>query len=76
MYTVGEVFETLGQVGQARAGGIEVGGVDLRQITQADDFGAGAGAGNDGLDLMWRQVLAFIDQNEALLEAAATDVVQ
>ena len=76
VHAVGEVLEALGQVGEARAGRGQVGGVDLRQVAQADHLGTGAGTGDDGFHLVRREVLALVDQDQALLEAAATDVVQ
>src|SRR5690606_17378180 len=76
VYAVVEVLEALGQVGQPRAGGVQVGGVDLCQVAQTDHLGAVAGAGDDGLDLVRGEVLALVDQDEALLETAPADVVQ
>ncbi len=76
VHAMGEVLEALGQVGQARAGRGKVGGIDLRQVAQADHLGPGAGTGDDGFHLVRRQVLALVDQDQALLEATATDVVQ
>src|SRR5690554_4731715 len=76
VYAVGEVLEAFGQVGQPRAGGVQVGGVDLCQVAQTDHLGAVAGAGDDGLDLVRGAIPALVDQDEALLEAAPADLVQ
>ena len=61
MHAVGEVLEAFGEVGQAGAGGGQVGRVDLRQVAQADHLRTAAGAGDDGLHLVRREVLAFVD---------------
>ena len=76
MDTVREVFETLRQVSQARTGGRQVRRINLRQVAQAHHFGPRARTGDDGFHLMRGQVLTFVDQDQALLEAAAPDVVQ
>ena len=73
---VGEVLEAFGQVGQPGAGRGQVRCVDLCQVAQAHHFGTGAGTGDDGFHLVRGQVLAFVDQDQALLEAAAPDVVE
>src|SRR5690554_4616013 len=70
-----EALEAFGHVGEAGAQGAKVRGVDLRQVAQADDFGTIAGPGDDGLDLVRGQVLGFINDDQAVLEAAAPDVV-
>src|SRR5690606_4237871 len=46
---VGPVLEPVHGVGQARGGFGQVGRVDLFDVAQADDLGAGAGAGDQGL---------------------------
>src|SRR5690606_20388233 len=76
VHAVGEVLETFGQVGQPGTGGVQVRRIDLRQVAQADHLRAGAGAGDDGFHLVRSEVLALVDQDEALLEAASADVVQ
>src|SRR5690554_766898 len=70
-----EGLEALGHVGQARAQGAQVRGVNLRQVAQADDFGAVPRPGNDGLDLVRCQVLGLVNNDQAVLKAAAPDVV-
>ena len=76
VHTIGEVFEAFGQVGQPGTGRGQVRGVDLRQVTQAHHFGTGTGTGDDGFHLVRGEVLAFIDQDQALLEAAAPDLIE
>src|SRR5690606_38188134 len=73
---VGEVLEALGQVGQPRAGGVQVGGVDLCQVAQTDQLGAVAGAGDEGLDLVRGEVLVLVYQGEAVMDTVPADVVQ
>ena len=48
-------------IGQARAAFGQVGRVDLRQVAQADDLGARAGARDQRLHLLGRQVLRLVD---------------
>jgi len=76
VHAVREVLEALRQVGQPGTGGRQVRGVDLRQVAQADHFGTGTGTRDDGFHLVRGQVLAFIDQNQTLLEAATSNVVE
>src|SRR5690606_33470088 len=74
--TMVEVFEALRQVGQPGASRTEIRRVDLCQVAQTDHLRSVACARNDGLDLVRREVLRLIYQDEALLEAPAADVVE
>ena len=75
VHTIREVLETLRQVSEARTGGRQVRGVDLRQVTQADHFGTGTSTDDDGFHLMRCEVLAFVDQDQALLETASANSI-
>ena len=55
---------------------IKVGLIDLPDISGEHNLGSFTGAGDDRLDLVRRQVLCFIDDEENLLQAAAANVGQ
>ena len=69
-------FEAVDDVGQAGTAFGEVGGIDLRDVAHADDLGAGAGAGNQSLHLLWRQVLRFVDDQELVEEGSPAHEVE
>ena len=69
-------LEPLHRVAQAVAGGVEVGVVDLVRVAGEDDLGAFAGAADDGLDLVRREVLGLVDDHELAGDRAAADVGQ
>src|SRR5690606_41986873 len=73
---MGEILETLGEVGQPGTGGRQVRRIDLRQVPQADHLGASTGTGDDGFHLVRGEVLAFVDQDQTLLETAPANVVE
>lgn len=52
---------------------VQIGLVYLLNITGKHHFCAFAGTGDDGLNLMWGQVLGFIDNTVGLTQAAPTD---
>ena len=62
--------------GEARGGLGEVGGVDLRDVAQAHDLGAGARAGDERAHLLRGQVLRLIEDHEAVEESPAAHEVQ
>ena len=68
------LLEALGHVAEAVGDGIHVGVVDLVGIAGEDDLGAVADAGDDGLDLVGRQVLGLIHDHELMGDAAPADV--
>ncbi|ENO78878.1 dehydrogenase [Thauera sp. 63] len=73
---MGPALEAVDDEGEARRALREVGRVDLRDVAHADDLGAGAGAGDQGLHLLGRQVLRLVDDQELVQEGAAAHEVQ
>src|SRR6218665_3716592 len=71
-----EALEALAHISETRTGGGKIGGIYLRQIAKPTPLRAVTSTRDDGLHLVRRQVLAFVDQNQRALEAAATDIVQ
>jgi hypothetical protein len=63
-------------VGQAVGRAVEVGVVDLPDVAGEDDLGALADAGDDGLDLVGREVLGLVDDHELVGDGSAADVGQ
>src|SRR6478672_2230595 len=68
-------LEAVDGVSEARRGLGEVGRVDLFDIAQADDLGAGTGAGDQGLHLLGRQVLRLVEDEVARQEGTPTHEV-
>src|SRR5579883_3619046 len=64
-------LETVHGVSQARRGLREVGRVDLLDVAEADDLGAGARAGDQRLHLLGRGILRLVDDQIARQERAA-----
>ena len=62
--------EALDDVGEARAPFREVGRVDLGDVPEADDLRPRTRAGDEGLHLLGREVLRFVDDDELLEERA------
>ena len=52
---------------------VQIGLVYLLNITGKHHFCTFAGTGDDGLNLMWGQVLGFIDYSVGFAQAAPTD---
>ena len=69
-------LETVDHIGQAAGAFGQVRRVDLRDVTQAEDLGARAGARDQGLELLRRQVLRLVDDDEAVQEGAAAHEVE
>ena len=69
-------FEALHHVRKPVGVGINVRIVDLETIASQNDFRAVACAGDDGLDLMWREVLSLIHDHELLWNASTANVGQ
>src|SRR6267143_1405121 len=69
-------FHAVDDVGQSGAALGEVGGVDLRDVAQAHHLGSGAGPGDQGLHLLGRQVLRFVDDEILVDEGAATHEIE
>src|SRR5438093_4112566 len=69
-------FHAVDDVGQSGAALGEVGGVDLRDVAQAYHLGAGAGAGDQGLHLLGRQVLGLVDDEILVDEGAAAHEIE
>ncbi len=69
-------LEAVHHISQAGAALGQVGGVDLRDIAQADHLGAGAGAGDQRLHLLGRQVLRLVYDQVFVEEGAAAHEVQ
>ena len=67
---------SMNQVAQAVGKPVEIGLVDLGHVTGEDDLRALAGAGDDRLYLMGREILGFVDDEKDALQAAAADVGQ
>jgi propionyl-CoA synthetase len=76
MAAVRPALEAVDRIGQARRAFGEVGRVDLRQVAQADDLGARAGAGDQRLHLLGREVLRLVDEHELVQEGAPAHEVQ
>ena len=64
------------EVAQAVGQRIEIGMVDLLDVAGEDHLRAFAGPGDDRLDLVRREVLGLVDDEEHPLQAAAADVGQ
>src|ERR1700678_959090 len=62
--------EPVDDISEPGGGLREVGGVDLRDIPQANHFGAGSGAGDQRLHLLGREILGLIDDDEAVQECS------
>ena len=69
------VLETIHRVGQARGGLGQVRGVDLLDVAQADDLGAGAGTGDQRLHLLRGEVLRLVQDQVARQEGTAAHEV-
>ena len=69
-------LEAVDHIGQAGAALGQVGRVDLRDVAEADDLGARAGARDQRLHLLGRQVLRLVDDQELVDEGAAAHEVQ
>src|SRR5213082_496432 len=69
-------FHAVHDIGQAGAALGEVRGIDLRDVAQAHHFGAGAGAGDEGLHLLGRQVLRLVDDEILVDEGAAAHEIE
>mmetsp|Transcript_6769 Transcript_6769/g.28486 ORF Transcript_6769/g.28486 Transcript_6769/m.28486 type:complete len:567 (-) Transcript_6769:681-2381(-) len=76
MAAVGPALEAVDREGQARTALGQVGRVDLREVAQADDLGARAGARDQRLHLLGRQVLGLVDDDELVQEGAPAHEVQ
>src|SRR5690606_14755651 len=74
--SMAEILDAFVQVDEPGAGGRQAERVDLSQVVKADNLSAGASTGADGLHLYRLDVLAFVDQQQALLKAASADVVE
>ena len=70
------LLEAVHDVGQTGGSFRQIGRVDLGDVAEADDLAAGAGAGDEGLDLVRAQVLRLVDDEEFLQERAAAHEVQ
>ena len=68
--------EAVDDVGQARGGLREVGRVDLRDVAEAHDLGARAGARDQRLHLLGREVLRLVEDDVAVEEGAAAHEIQ
>ena len=68
------VLEALGDDGQSVARSVHIGVVDLVRIAGEDDLGVGTAPGDDSLDLMRREILRFVDDQELIRKRATTDV--
>ncbi|ENO86542.1 dehydrogenase [Thauera aminoaromatica S2] len=73
---MGPALEAVDHEGEARRTLGEVGRVDLRDVAHADHLGAGAGARDQGLHLLGREVLRLVDDEELVEESAAAHEVQ
>src|SRR5882762_10217060 len=69
-------FHAVHDIGQAGAALGEIGGIDLRDVAQAHDLGAGARAGDKGLHLLGRQVLRLVDDEVLVDEGAPAHEIQ
>ena len=76
MAPMGPGLEAVDHVGEARGGFGEVGRVDLGDVAQADDLGARARAGDEGLHLLGGQVLGLVQDDVFIEEGAAAHEVQ
>ena len=69
-------LEAVDHVSQAGTALGQVRRIDLSDIPEADDLGAGSGPGDQGLHLLGRQVLRLVDDQEFLQEGAAAHEVE
>src|ERR1700722_11469396 len=69
-------MEPVDHVCEAGRGFRQVGCVDLRNIPQTDQLGAGTCARDQGFHLLGGQILSLIDDDEAVQEGAAAHEVQ
>jgi phosphate/sulfate permease len=69
-------LEAVDHIGQAARAFGQVRRVDLRDVAQAQDLGAGTGARDQGLHLLRRQVLRLVDDQELVHEGAAAHEVE
>ena len=69
-------LHAIDQIGEPVALGVEVGRVDLEDVAREHHLGAFPGSGDDGLDLVWAQVLGFVDDEDDLRQAASSDIRQ
>ena len=68
--------QAVDDVGQPVGLLIQVRRVDLTDVAGEDDFGVLACTGDDGLDLMWCEVLGLVDDENHVGQRAAADVGQ
>ncbi len=69
-----QVLEVFREEAEPVGGGVHIGVVNLVRIAREHDLGAFARAGEDGLDLVGREVLGFVHDEVLLGDGAAADV--
>ena len=76
MAAVSPTFEANHYVGQPAGAFGQIRRINLRDITQADDLGAGAGTRYQRLDLLGRQILGFVDDQILADEGASAHEIE
>ena len=69
-------FETVDDISQSRRTFGEIGRINLRNIAEAHDLGAGAGAGDERLHLLGREVLRLVDDEELVQKGATAHEIE
>src|SRR5690606_38440674 len=70
------VFQSVDQGGQTVALGVQIWCIDLVYVAREDDLAVFSGKGNTGFDLMGREVLCFVDNEENIGMASSAYVGQ
>src|SRR5690242_3753211 len=68
--------EPVYSISQARRHFREIGCVDLGDIAQTGDFGSRTRPGNQGLHLLWSEILSLIEDDEPIQEGSPAHEVQ
>lgn len=72
----GLAAHALAGVDEAVAAAVDVGVVDLGGVADEDEFAASGHAGDDGFCFEWGKLLCFVEDEEAVWDAASADVAE
>src|SRR6056297_896300 len=70
------VVHTINEIGKAVTLGIEVGGINLKNITRKNNLCILPGSGNNCFNLVRCKVLSLIDNKDNIVQAPAANVCQ